>query len=189
MIPCLLKEIEQALNLGLYHSALALTLILPDICGGIAYPEMKDKRGNPLVRQQYCTWFNENVFIHTHIPNEAVSIQFDGEVCYKLRCAFLHSGNFDLDLQKKAYTIKHFKLHFDSSTNCGFSSLPSKANDFTMDLDVCTLCKEIGWAASEFYYKHPNKAVFENGDVIDITPSSKAQAAFRELIEAYNEGS
>lgn len=65
------NEIKLNIEDGRWQSALALALTLPDICGGIAFPElvkryrdgrvMLDKQKNPTrdVGAQYIRWFDE----------------------------------------------------------------------------------------------------------------------------------
>lgn len=65
-----IDEIEENLNAGHLQSALALALTLPDICGGIAFPEytkkyrdgkvMKDRNGEPTrdIGRQYIQWID-----------------------------------------------------------------------------------------------------------------------------------
>ena len=65
-----IQEIEWNIQDGRWQSALALALTLPDICGGIEYPElikkyrdgriMVDRYGEPTrdVGAQYILWFD-----------------------------------------------------------------------------------------------------------------------------------
>lgn len=65
------QEIKWNIADGRWQSALALALTLPDICGGIAFPEvvkkyrdgrvMLDRSGNPTrdVGNQYILWFDQ----------------------------------------------------------------------------------------------------------------------------------
>lgn len=86
MIEQLVNEINGLLRDGYPYSALGIALTLPDICGNIAYPNTK-------VADHYKKWYSEYVN-----PISALKFKdgFDEEICYKLRCAYLHSGNFDL---------------------------------------------------------------------------------------------
>ncbi|AQQ55019.1 hypothetical protein [Planococcus lenghuensis] len=90
-----IEDIKQALENRNYLSALALALTIPDICGKVEYPEFKYK---------YSTWFNERVSQYyaddtgwTGDDLKAVNPFFTGEMCWHLRCAFLHAGNTDVD--------------------------------------------------------------------------------------------
>lgn len=65
------EEIELNIRDGRWQSALALALTIPDICGGIAFPELVkryrdgriilDRQKNPTrnVGSQYIRWFDE----------------------------------------------------------------------------------------------------------------------------------
>ncbi len=78
------KEVELNIEDGRWQSALALALTLPDICGGIAFPEivkkyrdgriMMDRQKNPTrdVGGQYIRWFDEYAFDYFKIKPEAL---------------------------------------------------------------------------------------------------------------------
>lgn len=84
-----------------YLSALSLTLTLPDICGKIAFPEMK-KKGRPDVGGRYARWYNEYIYPSENPSNlfeidtsESIPVNpLNGYAVYKLRCALLHEGSF-----------------------------------------------------------------------------------------------
>ena len=77
-----IEEVELNIVDGRWQSALALALTLPDICGGIAFPEivkhyrdgrvMLDRQKNPTrdVGTQYIRWFDED--IHTEAANSVL---------------------------------------------------------------------------------------------------------------------
>lgn len=88
----LINDIENALQHNCLKVALGMALILPDICGQIEYSEC-DKVG-----ERYSKWcdhyFKNQGFITTEdFGNRVIS----GDMCYKLRCAYLHSGNLELN--------------------------------------------------------------------------------------------
>jgi len=72
-----LRDMLRALDADAQHSALALALTIPDICGSIEFPK------EPKVGRRYTDWCD------TWGKMLAVS----GADCYALRCAFLHSGS------------------------------------------------------------------------------------------------
>jgi hypothetical protein len=74
---------------GAHHSALALALVIPDICGSIEYPT-KPKVGN-----RYRDWCDE--------WGKMVSIS--GADCYALRCAYLHSGQDEFSGPSEAHAL------------------------------------------------------------------------------------
>lgn len=112
MIKDILEDIKLANKNKAYFSALALTLTIPDICGKIEYKNLNDK-------EKYIKWFNDWVYKYVEIPkgndelfNEFDELAiFDGEVCYALRCAYLHSGNYELKEHGKGkIKISRFEL-------------------------------------------------------------------------------
>lgn len=76
----LLTEIESALDAGLYYMALQSTLTLPDICSTLESPK------GETTGAQYIAWYNT----HAKEPGCAA---MTGEVCWRLRCSYLHEGN------------------------------------------------------------------------------------------------
>ena len=69
-----LSEIEKCVNLGLYQSALGMTLCIPDMCGAL------ESENGYASRERYKKWFERNV-------NANVGLSSDD--CYFFRCSFL----------------------------------------------------------------------------------------------------
>ena len=99
-----IREIRWNIQDGRWQSALALALTLPDICGGIAYPEtvkkyrdgrvMEDRYGKPArdVGSQYIQWFDQYAgpFFKKNETDERPYLC--GERCWQLRCEYLHQN-------------------------------------------------------------------------------------------------
>ena len=173
-----IDEIYRAMENNCYHCALALCLTLPDICAKIAYPEIS-KLG-----EAYELWFNKNVLQSYHFPNGSEII--NGKTCYLLRCAFLHSGNFDLKKRHKDVKIQSFLLHI-GKTNKGYNDLinviyktctdaetgekkiiPDK---IYCDIDVELLCRNMCLAVKKFYNSIEDKSVFNDEYIVDSLKS------------------
>ena len=75
----LLKEIEQALDSGLYFIALQSTLSLPDICGTL------QSSNGIATKNNYITWYDT-------YAKEPGRFAMSGEDCYYFRCSCLHKG-------------------------------------------------------------------------------------------------
>lgn len=75
----LLKEIEQALNSGLYFIALQSTLTLPDICGALQSVD------GIATRDDYITWYDT-------YAKESSRNAISGQDCYYFRCSCIHQG-------------------------------------------------------------------------------------------------
>lgn len=168
MIKDILEDIKLASKNKAYFSALALTLTIPDICGKIEYKNLNDK-------EKYIKWFNDWVYKYVEIPKgkdelfnkfDELAI-FNGEVCYALRCAYLHSGNYELkECGKGRIKISRFELCVSdcecisgNAHGCSISNdniyVISKEHDFYlkrgfefiegleyMISDNCQICKE-----------------------------------------------
>lgn len=150
-----IKAIGDAIKHECYLPALALTLTLPDICGQVETAQTG--------RNSYINWYDKYVKPLYYIENYEVTMrQFDGELCYALRCAFLHAGNFDLKKNKEEMNVI-FRLHVDM-----VNGKPIYHNEYweeegknIIDMDVNRLCYLICYAAKEFYYNYKDKSIFE----------------------------
>lgn len=84
-----LRDMMLAVESGSVHSALALALALPDICGTIEYPTM------PKVVDRYTRWCDDWGKILVVTPAD----------CYAIRCAYLHSGSEEFSGSSTAKAI------------------------------------------------------------------------------------
>ena len=104
-----------------WYSALLGALTLPDICGAIEYPKLKELKENGIVINRYTKWFDEFVgedykirhnlnknsltylsraatlTEHGHHLEQVSDTSFietflNGYECYILRCNYLHEG-------------------------------------------------------------------------------------------------
>jgi len=135
MIRNFVEDIKKARDNKAYLSALALALTMPDICGKIEY----HKTSGMDDRDKYISWFNKWVYKYFEIPKSNnfdwnkydELVKFNGDVCYKLRCAFLHSGN-PLNNYKndKGIRIDRFSLCIcDGDWQIGDSHICSFSNE------------------------------------------------------------
>lgn len=151
-----LKDIQRAIECECYLSALALTLTLPDICSKVESGE----KG----RNSYIFWYDKYVKPLHYIKGEnAPEHQFNGELCYALRCSFLHSGNYEFEQKKEKINIE-FELHADKvlgEPNIHDSYRKMKDGRTIIDLDVYGLCHCICKAVKNFYYEYENKEEFK----------------------------
>lgn len=160
-----IADIRLALEHGAYYSALALALTLPDICGIVAYPEIRQ------VGERYIKWIDENVdwkdfkFGLDAFKNNEPS----GVVCYALRCCYLHSGEDDITstdvYNKKGCPIDVFKLAAPGeASNYGYIYSRSKHLDGTetvsTTIDVESLCKALCDATQKYYENLEDKSKF-----------------------------
>jgi hypothetical protein len=99
----LLDSIKDAVDHENWLAGLALTLMLPDICGAVETP------GEP-VGKRYARWWDTN-FGASYKYGTGSNDHVKGEEVYQLRCAYLHEGR-DLQADKKeiSATIEKFKF-------------------------------------------------------------------------------
>lgn len=161
-----IKEVQKALEAGCYHCALALVLTFPDICGSIAYPELK---GTGKSKERYEKWYDEYVALYYNFGDEkfpnGTDILINGYACYLLRCAYLHNGCYDFKKENPEVKISKFNLHYDKHTLLMGSYNSVNTSDFSLDVDVSGLCGAICRATTDFYNKH--KEQFEDELILD----------------------
>ena len=185
-----IREIRWNIQDGRWQSALALALTLPDICGGIAYPEtvkkyrdgrvMEDRYGKPArdVGSQYIQWFDQYAgpFFKKNETDERPYLC--GERCWQLRCEYLH--------QNKGFVNEgaDLEVHFHLGLNCGTTicQLDQETDGDGPNhirLDIEELCIRLCRAAEAFYKEFHEQMDFElyNTPVIDFIQWSKAEPA------------
>ena len=99
-----IEEVELNSEDGRWQSALALVLTLPDICGGIAFPEIvkryrdgravldRNQRPTRDVGNQYIRWFDTYAAPFFKVSALDISPYICGERCWQLRCEYLHQN-------------------------------------------------------------------------------------------------
>jgi hypothetical protein len=177
-----INDIQKALNNDCYLSALALALTLPDICGMIAYPNLLNNRGKRQVGKQYARWFDEWVNQYYADPegwnddySQAINPYFTGQMCYQLRCKFLHEGHPNIDpWGQEDDGHKLYQYSFELSV--GGADLKSKSwspNDLfngkvkerhLVSIDIEKLCESICLAA-QTYYDQTEKRKFKQSTI------------------------
>lgn len=151
-----IMDVKSALTAGANQAALALALTLPDICSKIQYPSESK------VGVRYANWCNTNIdFSEAHI-NGFEEAQLSGDMCYALRCSFLHSGNDDLFSQPAASKLKITSFELtkpDGIDGYGFR-YTLRGTDAICTIDMGYLCDLICNAAEQFYNNFPDKSQF-----------------------------
>jgi len=165
-----IESIKQALECECYLPALALALTLPDICGQIEYPDYVNEKGDRFCGKQYKTWFNEwvnhwyaDTSGWTDDYQKAKNPYFTGQMCYELRCSFLHSGNSDIkDFGEREDGENRYSYHFELCTNGSDSfgmmwetpqnNIDKKTEKLkTVRIDIGTLCNNLCSSAERYY--------------------------------------
>ena len=128
-----IEEIKKDLANKQFISALAIALMLPNICAKLENPEI-DK----IHKEKYVKWFNRWVYrkYYSHPNNKEIrkskvknpnlfKIKIDGDLCYALRCSILHSGDDKIkiaeiwkkDDKEKVKRIKPNKIELCLNSN------------------------------------------------------------------------
>ena len=174
-------EVEQNILDQRWQSALALALTLPDICGGIAFPEivkkyrdgrvMRDRNGEPSrdIGKQYIKWVD--IFAAPYLKKDPADAEpyISGERCWQLRCEYLHQ-NKGFDNEDGEPDI-HFHLGINCGTSvCQLDEFPQDSSAPGIRVDIQEFCTRLCLASREYYEKHKDIAEFDlyNTPVIDF---------------------
>lgn len=135
-------DMLRSLSAGAQHSALALALALPDICGSIEYPTERK------VGVRYANWCN------TWGKMLAVS----GADCYALRCAYLHNGSEEFS-GPAAVAALFERIHFTIGQVEGVwksQALPAEALGAkqTARIPVETFCRDMATSVDAWCRAH-----------------------------------
>jgi hypothetical protein len=128
------RDIERALDAGLYYLALLCTLSLPDICAAL---ESHDGRATKRSYTGWCTkWFTE----YPEITSDDL---------YYLRCGVVHQGR--LGHPDSQYSRILFTLPNASQNVCHRNIMRDALN-----LDVTLFCHDMVGAVSRWYAAKQN---------------------------------
>ncbi len=156
------KEVELNVSDGRWQSALALALTLPDICGGIAFPEivkryrdgrvMLDRQKNPTrdVGGQYVRWFNEfgAPFFKQNPDDESPYIC--GKRCWQLRCEYLHQNKGFINDDSETEVRFHLGVNCGTSI-CRLDSHTYEEGQLDIRIDIEQFCLRMCMAARSYY--------------------------------------
>lgn len=122
-----------------WYSALAVALMIPDVCSGL---ELDRKR----YASDYMAWCDRYVLPLYQRPLHNITIP--GREIYVLRCAYLHSGSDDVSTQDKKDVLERYRF---VEPLRGLTVPPRQvAGTRTLQLPVDTFCNIICEAADEW---------------------------------------
>jgi len=137
----ILKSIELSLQNENWYSALVLSLVLPDICGKLQYPDKKSQK-------RYSEWFDKYF-------GEEYAEYLSGNDCYALRCSYLHEGSSSIEKQQAKEVLDHFIFlsseapHRSKISNCSFGSQKYDGKDI-LQLSVIRFSQDMVDAARQW---------------------------------------
>lgn len=130
------KDIE-SLN---WHSALALTLTLPDICGKIEHPTEQGSGA------RYERWFNHYVKPKYELGENSptrikrgITHLLSGKDVYALRCSYLHEGSDVISVQR----VKEVFDQFQFSSRPGIHRNVIGVDKTIVQLNISEFCNDI----------------------------------------------
>lgn len=156
------EEVEQNIEAGRWQSALALALTLPDICGGIAFPEvvkryrdgrvMLDRQNNPTrdVGSQYIRWFDTYAGEFFKLTPNSDSPYICGERCWQLRCEYLHQNKGFVNEETEQGLRFHLGVNCGTSV-CAMTGLELPADPMDIRIDIRQFCLRMCRAARSYY--------------------------------------
>lgn len=181
-----IDEIELNIKDNRWQSALALALTLPDICGGIAFPDIVkryrdgriilDQNNRPTrdVGNQYIRWFDEYAGNYFKISPKDASPYICGKLCWQLRCEYLHQNKgFAND---NASDTVHFHLGINCKTSvCQLNNDTFRPNQTDIRIDIEQFCQRMCRAAKSYYYAvyHQKDFSLYNTPVLDFIQAQR----------------
>lgn len=181
-----IDEIELNIKDQRWQSALALALTIPDICGGIAFPELVkkyrdgrmilDRQGNPSrdVGAQYVQWFDTYVGGFFKASPRDAKPYICGERCWQLRCEYLHQNKGFLNEENDTAVRFHLGIHCGSSV-CRMDTAKQQDQVMEIRIDIEQFCLRICRAARSYYhetYKEKDFSLY-NTPVLDFIQAQK----------------
>ncbi|WP_448328843.1 hypothetical protein [Sulfitobacter sp. M13] len=131
------SAVDAALASKNWYAALALTLVLPDICGRLENPDLGSG-------ERYAGWFQiwvEPAYTaHVGAANKK-HVFLSGADCYALRCSLLHQGEVDISQQRAREALDNF--HFLAPRDGSFIHCNQRGGQLILQVDqfcrdVCT---------------------------------------------------
>ncbi|MBR7033053.1 MAG: hypothetical protein IKI03_05430 [Clostridia bacterium] len=171
-----IEDMNRALDHECYFAALAIALMLPDICGMAKYHSKGKAR--------YIDWFDEYVGRYEKSPGDDTMPYLSGEVVYSLRCSFLHQGTPNIQKEdiknEEICKIDFFRLLIEKKNSFDIYSDSASISRFIIngneigstfkryEVNVRRLCLVLSACAMGYYKEFPEQFDFFNYDVVDV---------------------
>jgi hypothetical protein len=169
VVDAVISEVRRCLDSEYYRAALVLALTIPDICGLVEHPECRKKSS-----KRYVAWFNDHILVNYAkkftSEGEVSESYFDGDMCYSLRCKFLHEGNSQIEAKSIIVSGNEgcsfeFRPIVGGSDSYGRTIYSIAGHDAVtvkrVRLNIVDLCKALCHGAEQFC-KTRNKGDFIN---------------------------
>lgn len=189
------EEVEQNIEDERWQSALALALTLPDICGGIAFPEivkryrdgriMMDRQKNPTrdVGGQYIRWFDEYAGVYFKLSQKDENPYICGERCWQLRCEYLHQNKGFLNDENESPVRFHLGVNCGTSI-CQLDQAIRDTDGMDIRIDIEQFCLRMCQAAKNYYnavHKEKDFSLY-NTPVLDFIQATREAASVFSIV-------
>ena len=171
LIDRIIREIREAQSRGLYLSALALALTLPDTCGKAEYPHEK-YTGN-----RYKDWCKNYVITdRCDSPYGCDMPYLNEDVIYNLRNSLLHQSTPNVEqtkIKEERCRVDKFELIIsDTNTANGDLSMVAYGKDMRivrreLTIYISHLCYILCTAAEQYYKNNQEKFGFIQYSIVD----------------------
>lgn len=162
MILNLINDMNKALEAECYYAALAIALMLPDICSKAEYPE--DNK----TRKRYIKWFDNFIGKYERCnKNNEETPYLSGKIVYSLRNSFLHLGNPHVDNNIIDEFILVLEPKNEYEIYADVSQIDSRGKRI-YEVNIRRLCLIIGNTAKGYYKENMNKFNFFNYSIRKI---------------------
>jgi hypothetical protein len=148
-----------------WYGALIISLILPDICGHVEFP-------NKSTNKRYPEWFDKYVLKKYEIGDcyqQGGTIFMSGNDCYALRCALFHEGHQDLRTQRASKRLQ--KIHFVVPNENKKNRHKLNFSNIELQLEVDKFCLDICSGAEEW--------------LADVSENEEIQDRMKKLLKIY----
>ena len=180
------EEVEQNIEDERWQSALALALTLPDICGGIAFPEIVkryrdgriklDRQKNPTrdVGGQYIRWFDEYAGAYFKLSPTDEKPYICGDRCWQLRCEYLHQNKGFLNDENESPVRFHLGVNCGTSV-CQLDQTTMNSDGMDIRIDIEQFCRRMCRAVRAYYEAVHTEKDFNiyNTPVLDFIKASQ----------------
>jgi hypothetical protein len=142
------REIEKALEVGLFYLAIVVTLSIPDICARLELPPDRRVRD-----KHYTVWMNK-YFLALHGGVNTAYAGLDGLDFYRLRCGIVHESTFGRGHTKFSHIFFYARKANDTDgKHLRFSlGYDRESEALVFQLDTATFCKDM-METARFWYR------------------------------------
>lgn len=162
IIEKLVQEINMCIHNECYMSALISTMVLPDVCAKVEYP---DKMLNCDRYKKWCSAYLLN--------KSPFSLKMPADLLYSLRCNLLHEGDPSINNAKCKVGKFSILIQKEKASIINEDSTEYEQHDHSIfygiyNIDLFFLCEQICNAALDYYNSNKQKFSLYDGKISNI---------------------